>query len=401
LSILTFMPIKFTDFLRLAKPLIGKQKSAYNFFSLYLEKDDLYNIKHLLKQKKVSVVETRQNITSSFIETPDFVTLHADSSEKDITEYVVKLNHLVMSKINEGLYQKFSKIARDVIPKHIGAGLYGFDMVKAAVALQLFATEPIHILLLGDPGTGKTEILHSAVALHPISSFGLGSGTSGVGLSVTVKGNEVLKGLLPKADLGICAIDELNLMEEKDRASLYNAMEKGFITYDKGGEHYQFDARVRIIATANPKGDKFSGWTIETLKRQLPFDSALLSRFHLVFLIRKAGLKRFVEISNKIVSGEGRQKNSSEDEFIKGYVEYAEPITVTIPNKFKQQIVDAVAEIKKNESKYLIEVSPRVVLGFVRLAKASARMQLRKEINQDDINFVKGVVAEGLRLDVK
>ena len=64
--------------------------------------------------------------------------------------------------------------------------------VKLACAIQLFSEEKTHILLLGDPGTGKTDIIRSTSELHPKTSFGLGSGTSGAGLGVTYKGNEMI-----------------------------------------------------------------------------------------------------------------------------------------------------------------------------------------------------------------
>jgi DNA replicative helicase MCM subunit Mcm2 (Cdc46/Mcm family) len=137
------------------------------------------------------------------------------------------------------------------------------EYVKKAVSLQLFASEPVHILLLGDPGTGKTEILRSVEELHPISVFGLGSGTSGAGLSISMSGGKPVLGLLPKAHKGICCIDELNLMKSEDMASLYSSMEKGFITYDKGSHHIKEKAEARILATANPVGDKFKGTELE------------------------------------------------------------------------------------------------------------------------------------------
>ena len=74
-----------------------------------------------------------------------------------------------------------------------------------------------------------------------------------------VKGKEVTKGLLPQADQGIAAIDELNLLKSADMGNLYNSMEKGFVRYDKGSNHIQLESRVRVLATANPKGDKFTG----------------------------------------------------------------------------------------------------------------------------------------------
>jgi len=264
--------------------------------------------------------------------------------------------------------------------------------------LQLFATDPVHILLLGDPGTGKTDILRSVSKLHPVTSFGLGSGASKAGLSAAVKGNEIIRGLLPMANGGICCIDELNLMKRTDYAALYSAMEKGFITYDKANKHFQLDAKVRIIATSNPKGDRFVGNILDILKQQIPFDSALLTRFHLVFLIRKPGIERFAKITKKIVQNDKMKVNLKDMEFIKNYVDFAEQVDVEFPKEFEKQVVNFSTELKKDEKKYLVEISPRMVIGLIRIAKAAARMELRKTVKKEDIDKAEEIIKFGLQI---
>jgi len=395
------MAKKFMDLVRSVLPLGDKQKLALEQVSKYLEKEDIVSLKSLLKQKRVSIVDSKLDISPQLLDSSLSYTFHADSTERSVKDFIESVNKRILDSIMERSYIKFSKKANEIVPKFIAMNIRGFNNVKKAAALQLFATEPIHILLLGDPGTGKTDIIRSAANLHKISSFGLGSGTSGAGLTATVKGKEISEGLLPKANKGICAIDELNLMEDKDRGSLYNAMEKGFVTYDKGGQHHRFEAKVRVLATANPKGDRFAGKTVESLKQQLPFDSALLTRFHLIFLIRKPDLQQFKEISRKILRGDKVKKGGGDEKFIQGYVSYAENVKVKIPKKFEQEIVDFVADIKANEKNYLIEVSPRIVIGFTRLAKAAARMRLGTEVKEEDIKLVKEIVTEGLKLEAR
>jgi replicative DNA helicase Mcm len=255
--------------------------------------------------------------------------------------------------------------------------------------------------LLGDPGTGKTDILRSAAKLSPVSSFGLGSGTSGAGLVVTVKGNEVIKGLLPMADKGICAIDELNLMKKEDYAGLYNAMEKGFVSYDKGGKHYKFDARIRVVSTANPKGDKFEGKNVEELRKEIPFDSALLTRFHLIFFIKKPGLEKFKKIAESILSGEKTKVKKGDIEFIKGYIKAVDDKirNVEFPKERQKEVINFVEEIKKKEEEHLIEISPRFVIGIMRLCKSLARMEARDSVQTKDIERIKEIVIDSLKIE--
>jgi DNA replicative helicase MCM subunit Mcm2 (Cdc46/Mcm family) len=152
-----------------------------------------------------------------------------------------------------------------------------------------------------------------------------------------------------------------------------------------------------VIATANPKGDRFTATTLDKLKEQLPFDSALLTRFHLIFLIRKPGVKEFVDISRKILKNEKSAVSSSDENFIKAYVRYAAAIEVRVPKDLEEDIIAFLEEKKQNEDQYLFEISPRTVLGFMRLVKASARMRLSKEATKDDLDCVKALIEEGLK----
>ncbi len=383
------------DLIKLVKPLSKQEKYKINLLKNLIEKQELKLISKFLKQNKISL-DTKQ-INYSFLESPSqklIITSHSD----ELINFTKKIQDIIDKNHLEQIKKKFSKDVLHNIIKQIAPNIIGLEDVKKAAALQLFATERFHILLLGDPGTGKTDILRSVNSLAPVSSFGLGSGTSGVGLAVSVKGKEISKGLLPMADKGICCIDELNLMKEESRASLYNAMEKGFVSYDKGGTHIKFDARVRVIATANPVGDKFTGNTVKELRKQLPFDSALLTRFHLVFLIRKPGLEEFKEITKKIVRNKKIEVNKEEISFIKQYIHESEKINVELPPMLEPGITEFVEKLKINESKFLTEISPRLVVGMINMAKASARMNLRKEVNKQDVELVQDIIMHSLKI---
>lgn len=341
-----------------------------------LDEKELHELEKLIKQKKAKIVWKSLGL-SFFTREENKVPMISGNEE---------LNNKIDSKILIKKFHLFSEKVWEALPKLISPEIVGMDDVKKVAALQLFSTERFHILLLGDPGTGKTEILRSASEFAPVSSFGLGSGTSGAGLSVTVVGKEVHPGLLPMADNGLCCIDELNLMKKDDRASLYNAMEKGFVTYDKGSHHYQFDARVKVLATANPKGDEFTGDGVDDFKKSLPFDPALLSRFHIVFLVRKPRLDEFIKIAEKIVEGTQKSTTKKQDiEFIKNYIKVAEKIDVQFNPEFKNEIKIFAGNVRIHEDELLINVTPRVVVGIMRLALASARMELKHKVEKEDV----------------
>jgi DNA replicative helicase MCM subunit Mcm2 (Cdc46/Mcm family) len=291
----------------------------------------------------------------------------------------------------------FAPNALERIGKLMAPNIIGMEPLKRSVTMQLFAKEPVHVLLLGDPGTGKTDILRSVNALAPKSSLGLGSGTSGAGLSAMAKGDELVLGLLPMADGGIACIDELNLMKPKDMASLYNAMEKGFITYDKGSKHEQLPAHVRVVATANPVGDTFIGKSAEILKKQIPFEDALLSRFHLIFLVRKPNAKEFEQIASHIIKHDAKKAISKEDsQFVKEYIDHAMQTDVVLDPRIEAEILLVIKQLKGDERHFITEVGPRTVVGIVRIVKAVARAELATSVEKRHVETAFGLLRAAL-----
>jgi len=376
------------------KPLKKEDREALNSLKGIISSNRIKLIKNLLKEEKISL-ET-ELLDASIVGKVEFPRINPKSDEVDAEE----VNEDIKNAFEEKLFRNFSDGSFKKITELIAPNITGLNYVKKAAAIQLFSPQPVHLLLLGDPGTGKTDILRSVFNLSPVSSFGLGSGTSGAGLVVTVRGKEVMKGLLPLADKGICCIDELNLMKEDARAGLYNAMEKGFVTYDKAGMHYKFDARAKILSTANPKGDKFTGKNVKELEKQLPFDSALLTRFHLVFFIKKPDLKKFKKITKNIVSDSNKEVSKDDIKFVKDYIGYTKNVKVEeFPKTLQRKVVDFISELKENEKDYLVEISPRMTIGFMRLCKGLARMERRSKVEEKDIERVKEIVRESLKIE--
>ncbi len=375
-----------------ARPLIGKEKQLVSQIEEMLPYKDAKDVAKYKKQFKIEFSEAKLGTTIAM--NPSFAQIVP--KEESMKEFAEETNKKIREAIMQKQFEAFAKEAYEMLPTIIAPNIMGMEDVKTAAAIQLFATEPVHMLLLGDPGTGKTDILRGMSQLAPISAFGLGSGTSGVGLVATVKGKEILKGLLPMADGGLCAIDELNLMKDENRAGLYNAMEKGFVTYSKGGTHARFDARVNVIATANPRGDKFIGDDLKGFKKQLPFDSALLTRFHLMFIVRKPDIQMFSEISRKIVRNDKKTVSQADIDFVRQYVDRAAKIKVSFPKELEDEVVAFAEKLKSNEKHYLSEISPRIVVGLMNLAKAAARMELRDKVTQQDLERVEHLVEKSL-----
>src|SRR3989338_2828057 len=118
------------------------------------------------------------------------------------------------------------------------------DKIKEAIVLQMIGgirkkkedgtvmRGDIHILLVGDPGSGKSQILQFVSKAAPKARYVSGKGASGVGLTAAVVKDEILKGwaleagALVLANKGIVVVDELDKMEKEDRSALHEAMEQ-------------------------------------------------------------------------------------------------------------------------------------------------------------------------------
>jgi DNA replicative helicase MCM subunit Mcm2 (Cdc46/Mcm family) len=380
---------KVIDLIKEMIPISKEELDLLDFFKQFTNQKEFKIIEKYMKLDYIKISLFQPNI--SFIKIGSFAKIDIidEKAINDSDLHIINdINYRVNGKIMNSIFLKFAK--NYDLSNLVAPNIKGMEYIKKAVVIQLFASEPIHILLLGDPGTGKTDILRSVENIHPKSVFGLGSGTSGVGLSISMQGSQIIEGLLPRSNGGICCIDELNLMKQEDMAALYSAMEKGFITYDKGGHHIKRDAKIRVLATGNPIGDKFKGDKKEELRKQIPFDSALLTRFHLVFMVRKPDINTFIDITKKILSNKKVKDLAESDvKFLHSYIEYASSLDVIIPKKEQELISEIIGELKKREDDFLVEISPRTVIGFARLSKAHAKMYCRTKVTKEDIQTIK------------
>ena len=178
--------------------------------------------------------------------------------------------------------------------------IYGYDEIKEALLLQLFGGVPkelpdgtrirgdIHILLVGDPGVAKSQMLSHIVELAPRGIYTGGKSSTGAGLTAVAVRDEfgegrwtLEAGALVLADKGIAAVDEIDKMEKKDRDALHEVMEQQTVSIAKAGITARLNARCALLAAANPKLGRFDKYT--PISEQINLPPTLLSRFDLIF----------------------------------------------------------------------------------------------------------------------
>ncbi|KXT17827.1 hypothetical protein AC579_5332 [Pseudocercospora musae] len=222
--------------------------------------------------------------------------------------YVVKTHDQLagfrLTDQDEAEIRRLSKDPKivDKVISSIAPSIYGHTDIKTAVALSLFggvAKEAqgrhsirgdINILLLGDPGTAKSQVLKYIENTAHRAVFATGQGASAVGLTASVRRDPLTAewtlegGALVLADKGTCLIDEFDKMNDQDRTSIHEAMEQQTISISKAGIVTTLQARCAVIAAANPIGGRYNGTV--PFSQNVELTEPILSRFDILCVVR-------------------------------------------------------------------------------------------------------------------
>lgn len=211
----------------------------------------------------------------------------------------------------------------DKIVHSIAPSIYGHDDIKTAVALSLFGgvskeaqgkhkiRGDINVLLLGDPGTAKSQVLKYIEKTAHRAVFATGQGASAVGLTASVRRDPLTQewtlegGALVLADRGTCLIDEFDKMNDQDRTSIHEAMEQQTISISKAGIVTTLQARCAIVAAANPIGGRYNGTV--PFSQNVELTEPILSRFDILCVVRDTVDPAEDErLANFVVNSHGR-----------------------------------------------------------------------------------------------
>lgn len=305
----------------------------------------------------------------------------------------------------------------DRLSESIAPSIYGLDIIKKTLVLQLFGgvrktmadgikiRGDIHILMVGDPGTAKSQLLKSMSLISPRSVFALGKGSSAAGLTAAAvrddfgEGRWTLEaGALVLADKGFVAIDELDKMDQRDTSAMHEAMEQQTVTIAKAGIMATLNSRCSILAAANPKFGRYD--PMKTIAEQIDFPPPLLSRFDIIFkLVDTPDKERDRLLASHILKENmlGEEYHGSnipeieiefvpaiDRELIRKYVSYAKN---NVFPKLSQEAVNILLN-KYLESRVSsdgsVPITARQLESPIRLAEASARARLSNIIAKED-----------------
>ncbi len=311
----------------------------------------------------------------------------------------------------------YNKLVASIAPS-----LYGLDAIKEGIALQLFSGEShtqkdksrtrgdIHLLLVGDPSTAKSALMKVVSELIPRGRYVSGKGVTAAGLTASVvKDEEFLggwaleAGALVLCNRSLCAIDEFEKVEKSDQVALHEAMEQQTISIAKANIVATLPARTSILAGGNPKLGRFDPYL--PIKEQIEVPETLLARFDLKFALKDIpNVEEDTKIADHILRarhyGEIEVKPEIPSDILKKYIAYAR-------KKCHPKLIKEAGEMLKNffvelrgraGGEAAVPITLRQYEALIRLAEASAKIQLREEVNKEDalraINLMKASLRE-------
>ncbi|KAJ5907165.1 DNA replication licensing factor mcm5 [Penicillium subrubescens] len=211
------------------------------------------------------------------------------------------------SAFSEEEEQEFLELSRrpdlyDALARSIAPSIYGnVDIKKAIVCLLMGGSKKIlpdgmklrgdiNVLMLGDPGTAKSQLLKFVEKAAPIAIYTSGKGSSAAGLTASVQRDHTTRefylegGAMVLADGGVVCIDEFDKMRDEDRVAIHEAMEQQTISIAKAGITTILNSRTSVLAAANPIFGRYDD--LKTPGENIDFQTTILSRFDMIFIVR-------------------------------------------------------------------------------------------------------------------
>lgn len=347
------------------------------------------------------------------------------ASGRSVFSFYIEANHVdVQQKVLEEIEitredeEKIRELAKDPwirekIIASIAPSIYGYYDIKEAIALLLFGGVPklmfdgtrirgdIHVLLVGDPGTAKSQLLQYTARLAPRGLYTSGKGSTAAGLTATVlrdktTGEYYLEaGAMVIADGGVAAIDEIDKMREEDRSAIHEALEQQTVSIAKAGIVARLNARASVLAAGNPRFGRYD--LTQPISKNIDLPPTILSRFDLIFVIQdipsEGKDRRLARHIIGVHSDIEKAKPFIDPQLLKKYVSYARkyvrpqltPEAMKLIEEFYVAMRRSGIRGEEAKSPPPIAITPRQLEGLIRLAEAHAKMALRDKVTIEDV----------------
>ncbi|KAF6120265.1 minichromosome maintenance complex component 5 [Phyllostomus discolor] len=305
----------------------------------------------------------------------------------------------------------------EVISKSIAPSIFGGMDMKKAIACLLFGGSrkrlpdgltrrgDINLLMLGDPGTAKSQLLKFVEKCSPIGVYTSGKGSSAAGLTASVmrdpsSRNFIMEGgAMVLADGGVVCIDEFDKMREDDRVAIHEAMEQQTISIAKAGITTTLNSRCSVLAAAN---SVFGRWDETKGEDNIDFMPTILSRFDMIFIVKdEHNEERDVMLAKHVITlhvSALTQTQAVDGEIdltkLKKFIAYCRArcgprLSAEAAEKLKNRYIlmrsGARQHERDSERRSSIPITVRQLEAIVRIAEALGKMKLQPFATEADV----------------
>jgi len=316
-------------------------------------------------------------------------------------------------EINEEDERQIQELAADPelfkkLRDSIAPSIWGYEEIKEALVLQMFSgirkvskadnsvsRGDIHLLLIGDPGVAKSQVLKFVSDIAPKGRYVVGMGASGKGITATVVRDDFLRGwsleagAMVLANKGVICIDEIEKMTLEDSNAMHEALEQQSVTISKANIQATLTAQTSVLAAGNPKYGRFE--PTQSITEQIDLPPALINRFDLIFILRDLpNIKQDIAIATHVLDihqMKGR-KAAVDRELFRKYIAYSkQKCEPKLTNEAVEEIKNFYVKLRNMQSSgetHSIPISARQLQGLVRLAEAHAKTRLSQTVDKED-----------------
>ena len=319
--------------------------------------------------------------------------------------------------------QEFLEMSRrpdlyELFAECIAPSIYGNMDIKKAIACLLLGGSKkilpdgmrlrgdINVLLLGDPGTAKSQLLKFVEKVAPIAIYTSGKGSSAAGLTASVQRDHNTRefylegGAMVLADGGVVCIDEFDKMRDEDRVAIHEAMEQQTISIAKAGITTILNARTSVLAAANPVFGRYDD--LKTPGDNIDFQTTILSRFDMIFIVRdnhdRARDERIARhVMGIHINGAPAATNTNGSAFaadaaaipigkMKRYISYckqrcAPSLSASAAERLSSHFIALRSQLQRSEAaagaRSSIPITVRQLEAIIRISESLAKLQLQ------------------------
>ncbi|PFH46633.1 hypothetical protein AMATHDRAFT_7565 [Amanita thiersii Skay4041] len=311
---------------------------------------------------------------------------------------------------SEGFYERFAR--------SVGPSIYGSLDIKKAIVCLLFGGAKkvlpdgmrlrgdINVLLLGDPGTAKSQLLKFVEKVAPIAVYTSGKGSSAAGLTASIQRDPVSRefylegGAMVLADSGVVCIDEFDKMRDEDRVAIHEAMEQQTISIAKAGITTVLNSRTSVLAAANPVFGRYDEG--RSPGENIDFQTTILSRFDMIFIVKDEHNEiRDKNIARHVMNIHMNRPNENNDDSgeisldkMRRYITYckskcAPRLSPEAQEMLSSHFVTLRQDIQKMErdsdERSSIPITVRQLEAIIRISEALAKMTLSPTVQNHHV----------------